>query len=411
MKQSLALLGALLLFPGASLAINSGQPPEVSNSERFEQARQLAFDGHRDQAIAQCQEILRTDPDDREAKVLLGRIYAWNKDYDRARPLLEEVVEERPTDTDARSALVDVELWSDHPEEASKLAKEGLALSPGNASLLAQNARALRKLGMDEEALETAAEALAADPDAPELLNFYRLVLQSTQRNKISAGYGTEFFNRGTDPWYTGYVSYRREFYWGSITPRVNFARRFDKNGIQFEIDSYPTITDDTYGYLNVGGSTSSIFPKVRYGAEVYHNFPKGWEASVGFRRLHFDSKAVTIFTGTIAKYFGRYWIQIRPQYVTKNDGHSFSGRIRIRRFFNGRYEYVELSGGAGSGLGSDIANDEADLDSTSVQLSYHRRVTDSLIVKTAIGVGREKIPRRGNRDSIFFRVGFDQLF
>jgi len=410
MKRMLALVVALCLCSGIALA-GDGVEAKRSTADRFQEARRLAFDGQREEAIALCREILKTNPDARDAKILLGRIQAWNKNYALARTLLEEVLEAHPSDSDARSALIDVELWSGRPAAALELAEEGLELRPGNLNLLTAKARALHKLGLNEEALVAAEQARAGDPDSSEMVDFYRILLQGTQRNKISVQYGGEWFDEGTEPWHTAMISYRREFYWGSITPRLNVAHRFDKNGVQFEVDSYPRIAEHTYGYVNFGVSGDDLFPSIRYGAEVYHNFPKGWEASLGFRRLHFDSGEVTIYTGTIARYIGKYWIQLRPQYVAKGSGDSFSGRARIRRFLNGRYEYIELAGGAGSDLGADIVDNQSDLDSSSVQLSYHRRVLDSLVLKGSIGIGREKLPRRGNRDSIFFRVGFDQFW
>ena len=395
----------------------SGQGEGISNSARFTQAQTqaqaqaLAYAGERAEAMALCREILAKNPSDRNAKTLLGRINAWEGNYERARVLLGQVVDAHPGDTEARRALVDVELWSGRPQVARALAEEGLDLRPASPNLLMGNARALSKLGLPEEALATAREAVAADPDNGRTRDFYRLLLEYTQRNKLSVDYRREWFNDDTDPWEMTSISYRRQFNWGSLIPRLNIARRFNKSDVQFEVDSYPRVGENMYGYLNFGVSGNELFPRIRYGAELYRNFQKGWEASLGFRRLEFNSGGVTIYTGTVARYLGSYWIQIRPQYVTKNSGSSFSGRVRIRRFLNGRYEYLELSGGAGNDLGSNLVDTASDLDSSSVQLAYHRRIRDSLVLKANLGIERESLSNGRDRDGIFFGLGLDYLF
>ena len=410
MKRVLVLVAILWLCPGAEILARA-EVAHASNYERFMEARSLAFEGRRDEARALCLEILAADPAASETKTLLGRINAWEGNYDRARQLLGEVVDANPRNADARRALIDVEVWSGRPEVARELAQQGLELRPGNSNLLVASAKALSKLGLAEEALAAAREAVAADPEDFAKLKFYRLLLEDTQKNKLSADYRREWFNDATEPWAMTTLSYRREFGWGSIIPRLNVAERFGKSDVQFEVDSYPEVGDQMYAYLNFGVSGDDLFPSIRYGAELYRNFRKGWEASFGFRRLDFDSADVTIVTGSVARYIGKYWIELRPQYVTKDSGNSFSGRVRIRRFFNGRYEYMELSGGAGDDLGSDLVDTASDLDSSSVQVSYNRRVRDSLILKSTLGIERENLPNGRNRDGIFFRLGLDYLF
>jgi len=410
MKRVLVMAAIAWIFLVAPLgaAEHGGQ---ASISERFREARALAFEGRRAEASALCLEILSEDPGASETKTLLGRINAWEGNYDQARKLLSEVVDANPRDADARRALIDVEVWSGRPEVARELAKQGLELRPGNSNLLVASARALSKLGLAEEALAAAREAVVADPDDYEKRKFYRLLLEDTQKNKLTADYRLEWFNDSTEPWAMTSISYRREFGWGSIIPRLNVAERFGQTDVQFEVDSYPEVGDQMYAYLNFGVSGNDLFPEIRYGAELYRNFRKGWEASFGFRRLEFDSGAVTIVTGSVARYIGKYWIEVRPQFVTKDSGDSFSGRVRIRRFFNGRYEYMELSAGAGDDLGSDLVDTASDLDSSSVQVSYNRRVRDSLILKSTLGIERENLSNGRNRDGIFFRLGLDYLF
>ena len=133
--------------------------------------------------------------------------------------------------------------------------------------------------------------------------------------NKIAGDLGVSRFQDDTADWWAADVEYRRTFGWGSLLGRVNWARRFGNTGFQYEVDAYPRLPHRTYLYLNIGFSSDpSLFPDLRYAAEAHHSFPKGWEASLGFRRLEFSSSNVTIVTGTAAKYYGNWWISLRPK-------------------------------------------------------------------------------------------------
>jgi YaiO family outer membrane protein len=384
---------------------------EPSMDESFQQARELAYSGQRIEARKICEEILEDHPDAVEVKTLLGRTYAWDKDYDKAREVLQDALADKPSDLDARSALIDVELWSGHPEAARDLATEGLDHHPDSGDLLFRRARSLYSLGETREALSAVEQAVGADPENREAVKLYRRLLGQMLPNKIGVDFGMEWFDDGTDPWQQGRIAYRRYMSWGSLVGRLNLARRFGKNGSQFEVDAYPDVAANTYAYLNVGVSSGGLFPELRYGAELFHNFKGGWEGSLGFRRLDFESNGVTIYTGSVSKYQGKYWIELRPQYVTKLSGRSFSGRVRVRRFFNDRFEFIELSAGTGSGSDRDLVVEPADLISRSIRFEYRRRLKHRLIFKVIVGAGSEDLDATRNRDSVFATVGFDKLF
>ena len=50
----------------------------------FFRARQLAFSGHYDEARLLCRFVLAKSPNYHDVRILYGRTYAWNKQYDVA---------------------------------------------------------------------------------------------------------------------------------------------------------------------------------------------------------------------------------------------------------------------------------------------------------------------------------------
>ena len=87
-------------------------------------------------------------------------------------------------------------------------------------------------------------------------------------KNRIRINYTIDHFDQSfnRDPWQVVALSYGRKTKLGSVIARVNMAKRFGDIGFQYEMDAYPKISENNYGYLNYGFSQSSVFPKKPYG-------------------------------------------------------------------------------------------------------------------------------------------------
>lgn len=166
-------------------------------------------------------------------------------------------------------------------------------------------------------------------------------------KNKAIISYAHDELTQGFDPWNQISFSLGHKFSFGSVIARINQGNRFNSDGTQFEVDAYPRIREGTYLYVNAGHSDDSIFPRKRFGIEVFQSLPQSWEASIGMRYLEFSSSIVRIFTGTVGKYYGNYYYLFRANLVPDNAGTSFSGRMQIRRYI-GDESYIAVSGSAG---------------------------------------------------------------
>ena len=155
----------------------------------------------------------------------------------------------------------------------------------------------------------------------------------TTIRRTVSADLGYVSFTADLDAWRSTSLSLSRRGGRGSIIGRVNVANRFGTTGTQVEADAYPRLGPGRYMYLNAGYSGSGIYPGERFGAELYSNLRNAWEASLGVRVLWFDKAPVTLFTGTIGKYTGNYWISVRPFIRVKPTGTSASAGLSVRRY------------------------------------------------------------------------------
>ncbi len=322
---------------------------EVENVDlAFERARELAFGGQRAEARALCDAILEISPDYHGVRILKARTYSWSGEYENARRELKTVLDRSPQHKDAYSALIDTELWSENYDEALDLAKQATGYHPLDESLLLKLATAYNYLDRRDEALNVLNQIESINPSNQEAAGFRRSIQASSQNYSLTASFTNDSFSEIFDAWNTGYVQLSRRTPVGSIIGRMNLASRFEETGIQPEIDFYPSIADGWYGYLNFGITSSSIFPSTRFGSEIFHRLPWGLEASLGLRHLRFTSSTVTIFTGSLTKYYGNWMFTGRP-YMTPSDvGFSRSFSLLARKYFSDADNYVTLRGGFG---------------------------------------------------------------
>lgn len=378
----------------------------------FQQARQQAFAGKRQEAKALCQTILQKNPDYVDARLLLGRINSWDGAYAVARRELRQVMAAKPDYADAREALIDVELWSGRPREALQLADEGLTLEPRNKNFLFKKAKALQALGTSREAIAASEEALQLDPDFAEARTLTEQLKDSFKSYRAKIEYTTDFFDKTFDPWQLVALSLSREQSWGTVIGRINYARRFNLNAAQVEIDAYPKFRKGTYAYLNLGYSSFSIFPKVRLGAELHQSLPQNFETSFGIRHLRFTSQEVTIYTGSVGKYHGNYWVSFRPFITPSSLGRSFSGNLTVRRYFGDAESYVSLVAGAGSAPdGRYTVLELIRLNSQQTSVEWRKRMGSDWFGVGSFGFENQELKSAGTRKRYTLSLGVERRF
>lgn len=397
---------------------------EMSGSELFQRARELAFSGQRQQARDAARLLLERDPDHHDARVLLGRVLAWDRRYDEAREQLHVVLEAKPDYTDARRALVDVETWSENYAEAVGQADAGLRHDAGDEDLLFKKARALRKLDRDAEATETLERLLAVNPEHEEArqaiqdvdgrgeAGYYR-VRDDDVGYKIGVDYDYVDFNTFEDPWQQMSLEASARTRAITIVGRMNYANRFAENTVQYEVDAYPKFGGGMYAYLNFGYSPSRFFPEYRYGAELYKSLPGSFEASAGFRHLSFENTDVTIYTGSVGKYWGNYWISVRPYITPKEDtGTSASVQVWLRKYGATRYDYIGFKVGAGSKPDDTLTTIDLErLRSYTFGFDGKKPVGGGVLFTWNLGYSRDELPFDRDRDRFNVSAGFEKLF
>jgi YaiO family outer membrane protein len=397
----------LILFLSTSVL-----PQAESIDGLYAQARDLAFNGKRQAAREICASILQRSPNYHDARLLLGRLYLWDWQYGYARTELTQVVTLKPAYADARDALIDVELWSDHPDEALRLCEEGLNLDPNNKTFYYKKAKALKYLHKTSEAIAAVKIAVKLDSEYREAHLLLKELKDAQNPYSVKAEYTVDYFDKTFDPWQQLSVSLARQMKFGSVIGRVNHAKRFNDTATQVEIDSYPHIRPGTSAYLNAGFSSSFAFPKFRCGAEIYQKLSDGFDSSIGFRYLHFDSANIMVYTGSIGKYHGNYLFQFHPFITPSSIGTSVSGNVSIRRYLEDADNYVTLAFGIGSSPDEKYNSlGLIRLQSQKVSADWRKAIGGGLIVDGYFGWANQELKFGGKRKNYSFSFGITKRF
>ncbi|MCO4294620.1 YaiO family outer membrane beta-barrel protein [Solitalea sp. MAHUQ-68] len=388
MKYSIAILTVIML---------SGLFSPLS-AQSFEEARNLAFNGERAKAREICKVILTQDYNS-DVALLMGRTYAWDAKYDSARVVLKDILARNPNNMEALDALTDVEYWSEDYEKAIEYCDVALKINPKNEDFQLKKAKILHSNKQFEEAsalLEALVKINGSNVEAMKKLADYRF---DVLKNKVTINYTLDHFKSvNEDPWQTLTLSYGHKTIIGTVTTRVNYAQRFGSTGFQYEMDAYPKISENNYGYINYGFSQNTMFPKHRLGAELYHSFPNAFEGSLGMRTLFFSGSSVSIFTGSLGKYIGDYWISFRPYVTPGSEGTSVSGFLTTRRYFSDPANYLSLQLGYGispdenQNLVNPDLSSKLNLKKCSMNLGYDHIIKRTWIINPSIGWSSEEL-------------------
>jgi YaiO family outer membrane protein len=342
----------------------------------FETARKLAFNEQRKQAQDTLAFILTSYPDYHEIRTFLATTYSWDGDYKKARKDFLYVIKKAPNNKENWVASIKNELWADAPFTALEMANKALTLFPEDPEILILQANAEENTNNPQEALKITTRILDKDPTNQNALEYKNSLIQKLRNYTIGIKSTLELYSETYDPMQYHTLKISRLTKYGSIIANLNFSRRFNENGAQFEVDLYPKITKGLYAYVNLGLSNSFLYPDFRYGGELYKTLPHSFEASLGFRTLQY-STTTTIYTGSVGWYTGNDYWSFRPYITPGGSGTSTSGALNYRKYRANADNYLSFGYSMGISPESNLfyfdENDDAiiNLKSQKINIGY----------------------------------------
>ena len=364
------------------------------------QARDLATHKQRPKAVSLLDDYLAQHPTDSDARLLRGLVQSWQGNYYSARQDLEMVWTRHPGYSDAALALVNVEIWSDDLAKAEQITGQFLAEHPENIPMLLARARVLAKMKRRNDALDVLKVLLTREPRNEEALDLRRELRDVDRAWQSGSSYNIIRYGDHSSTWQEESVSLKRGLNAGSLILRFSRASRFGIHSTLSEVDWYPALRPGTYLYVNAGYSPQgALYPTYRGAAEIYQNLGKGYEGSLGMRRLQFTSSHINIFTGTFGRYHKNWYGSLRTYIVPdSHQGTSVSYQLLARRYFHDSQRYASFRYSHGSTpFEVQSINEVGILNSSSYAGEVNWQMADRVFLNITGGTAREdRIDRLG---------------
>lgn len=335
-----------IIFLALTCGAVSAQEEKSAETE-YARIRTLALAGNYAQAEPAARLLVRENPQYGDARILLGRILAWQGYYDEAAAVIDTLLVSEPDNSDALEAMSDISRWS-----------------------------------KDRSNLET-------------------------PPTDIRAGY---FFDTYSEPydrfWQVFSLGAGHRFTWGQAAASVNTGNIIlgpptgtHDADIQFSAEAWPEITSRNYAYAAYAYSPGQWFPKHRAALELWQTLPAGWAASAGLNYYYFD-RSVFIATASAEKYIGDWWFSARGYFHFKEMGIRTSLYLNARRYFD-RTDYLQLTLGAGTAPDEpiDIMTDLERQSAASIRLSYFNQVTSLWAFRLGAGYSYEQYDETSYRN------------
>jgi len=343
--RSLLLLLVILLMTGG---FTDGQTVTDPESE-YIRIRSLAISGDFTGAEPAARDLVKQYPDYGDARVLLGRILAWQGRYNEGAAVIDTLLQSDPDNADALEAASDIRRWSRDRSQ------------------------------------------------------------QNTPPTDVRAGYLFDTFSEPYERlWQVFSLGAGHRFSWGTAVASVNLGHMSPEpdpllpvhaNSLQLSAEAWPELSKTNYAYIAYAYSPGDWFPRHRAALELWQSFPAGWAVSAGANYYYF-TRSIYIGTVSLEKYLGNYWFSARSYFYFKDIGVTTSFYLTARRYFD-ITDYLQLTVGAGTAPDEPV-NIISDLErqkASSVRLTYFNQISSHWAVRAGAGYSYEKYSDTGYRN------------
>lgn len=259
-----------------------------------------------------------------------------------------KVLSSVPRDTMAWLGLHNIRFEQGAYEEALLLADTALGFYPGNITFLLKRAASLEQLKQYKAASDAADSVAKMQPDQKRYTDFAAYLKGKTFKNEL----GFAYLNSHIDSAQSANIASLQFSHLGrklSLTGRLNFAGRSYGTGLQLELESYINHSATWYSFANIGVANELVFPRIKAAYSLFHNFSGGWEAELGGRFLSFDSLSTISAVGSLARYFGDFWINAKGYAIFISGKQYGALNLTARQYLNNKTDFFYATVGYGN--------------------------------------------------------------
>ncbi len=405
------------------VSLESTQLTPINVDSIFIQANKLAQKKDYVVARKKAEHILKLVPSYTDANILIARTYAWSGDYDTALKELSNISETY----EAISLKAEIYFWNKQYTSCLETLNNALLSYPKDIPLLTQKFKVQSALKDNASAKETLLQIETLSPNNEMVATEKKkIALNSPYQQIIKVRYDYETF---TEPWkrmwtLTGFSYGRRTekhgdyyaniFMGDLILPGESYGKDL---GLQFELECYPKIDELNSLFLAYAYSPSSIFSTHRIGAEYYRSFPDIIDVSLGYRYMNFSNDVetpvnVNVFTASVNKYLGDYWLSFRPYAVLVSNVDKINSSYQLigRKYLERPESFIGLTLGYGVSSPDDsfFQNNAGRIPlfkTYTAQTQFKYRLTPHIILDSLLGYENAAYEEGKNRGQLNFSI------
>jgi YaiO family outer membrane protein len=371
----------------------------------YQHSRDLGYSGEVKGAKVALSVLIERNPGHLDALVLMARFCAWEKETDRAREYVEAVIARDKCHHEAMLLVTDLEIWEGDFAGALKEVDKALECNPGDETFLLKKAGVLFLMGSTTEANEILDYLLTLDPGNEDAADLKRQVeapgyFHYRENNYLLAGYYGEFHQEPfTRRMHAGTIGYSHYTGLGPVTGKLNFANTYLEGtgltrypSLQYELESYPRLSNREYLFLNYAFSDGRVFPRHRGAFEFFRGLPRGFEASLGLRYLYWD-RSYLFYSASAGKYYSDLWFSVRTWLFPGDDGLASSWYFYGRKYFKTADDYAGIIAGFGFSPDETLMeiSDRLHLRSYSSGLEFSSGIGPSYLIRGSILYSHEE--------------------
>ncbi len=332
------------------------------NFGTYEEAYELVFSGKHAMASNLLEQHLIENPNDLKSRLLLASAYSWEGKYAIARQEFNKVTSKDKDNKKAWVLAVKNELYAKADATALGIANKAISHLKDDNEMQSLKELALQRIEnrkYSNEGWHNTEGDVTKKKDkkrkTPTVKN-QDIAAQSleqnadeTPKNRLGINNSFTVFSDRYDPMVYSRVQLRHETKVGNIIPRINYSNRLGQHGVQYDIDFYPRFLKRFYAYLNYGYSNATIYPKHKFGGDIYANLPGAIELSAGGRYIVTQTQDVKAITNSIGHYRGNYYFSLRSFITPRPDGLTrFAGNLLVRKYLKDAENFMGFTVGMG---------------------------------------------------------------
>lgn len=277
-----------------------------------------------------------------------GRWYASAGQTDSALIEYGRVLSVRPRDSAALMYSINILNTRGAYDSALALTDQGLRYYPGNEYFTLKRAVILENLHRYADALPAADSVAKMDPTAGHR-DYADYLRSKGYRNAVGLQYLSSHFDSlsSANIATLHYVRYTANG--STFDTKLNFAGRSTGTGIQLEEEIYYTHNRFWDSYGDAAIANDNVFPRIRLAYSLTRNLKHGWAVELGGRYLNLDSISVYSGVGSVSKYFGDFYLNLRGYLIAAPGNLYEAGLLTARQYLDNKTDFLFATLGVGN--------------------------------------------------------------